>query len=158
MIDIDYINHTETEISDTLKERLERALEAGLEQEQVHSPVEVTVSFVTPEEIRKLNADFRDTDRATDVLSFPVFGSLEEIWEYPENLPALIGDIIISPDQARIQAEEYGQSFEDEVEYLAIHSLMHLLGYDHMIEEEKTIMREHEKQVLRAIGAPEYRI
>ncbi len=158
MISIDYINHTEKEISEDLQERLKRALDAGLELESVHGPVEVTITFVNPSEIRKMNDEYRGVDSVTDVLSFPVYTALEEIWEYPEELPLLIGDIVINPERALEQAEEFGQSQDDEIEYLAIHSLMHLLGYDHMMEDEKSIMRDHEKQVLRKIGAEEFRI
>ena len=86
------------------------------------------------------------------MLSFPVYASIGEILEIEAGVPVLLGDIIINPYRAREQAEEYGQSFEDEVEYLSIHSLMHLLGYDHMQEDEKRVMRDHEKSVLAALG------
>ena len=152
MLDIDFINETDWEAGGELEARIRRALNTGLELEEVSNPAELTVSFVSPEQIRQLNAEYRDTDRETDVLSFPVYASIGEILEIEAGVPVLLGDIINNPYRAREQAEEYGQSFEDEVEYLSIHSLMHLLGYDHMQEDEKRVMRDHEKSVLAALG------
>lgn len=151
MLDIDFINDTDIEITEELEDRIVFALSAGLTSEGILNPVELTVSFVTPESIKALNAQYRDIDRETDVLSFPVYSSLEELQALDPAMPVLLGDIIINPDRAAEQAEEYGQSFEDEVEYLSVHSLMHLLGYDHMVPEDKKIMREREKKVLSTI-------
>ncbi|MBR6503352.1 MAG: rRNA maturation RNase YbeY, partial [Firmicutes bacterium] len=96
--------------------------------------MEVSLSFVTPEEIRQINRDYREKDAVTDVLSFPQYNSREEILQEPY---VCLGDVIICPGRAREQAEEYGHSYTREMVYLMVHSMLHLLGYDHMEEEEK---------------------
>ena len=120
---------------------------------------EVEVNFVTEEEIRALNARTRDTDRVTDVLSYPM---LDEIRPFtrenypfdvdPENGRVPLGSIVICRDVAARQAEEYGHSRDREETYLFVHGLLHLLGYDHMTEEDKSVMREAEERILSAIG------
>ena len=111
------------------------------------------------EEIRELNARTRDTDRVTDVLSYPM---LDEIRPFtredypfdvdPENGRVPLGSIVICRDVAARQAEEYGHSCDREETYLFVHGLLHLLGYDHMTEEDKSVMREAEERILSAIG------
>lgn len=120
---------------------------------------EVEVNFVTEEEIRELNARTRDTDRVTDVLSYPM---LDEIRPFtrenypfdvdPENGRVPLGSIVICHEVAARQAEEYGHSRDREETYLFVHGLLHLLGYDHMTEEDKSVMREAEERILSAIG------
>ena len=120
---------------------------------------EVEVNFVTEEEIRELNARTRDTDRVTDVLSYPM---LDEIRPFtrenypfdvdPENGRVPLGSIVICREVAARQAEEYGHSRDREETYLFVHGLLHLLGYDHMTEEDKSVMREAEERILSAIG------
>lgn len=105
--------------------------------------VEVSVSFVDNEEIRQLNRDFRNVDSPTDVLSFP----MNEDADGP--FTPILGDIVISLERAFEQSVEYGHTLEREVAYLTAHSMFHLLGYDHMTDEEKKIMREKEKQVMK---------
>jgi len=134
---------------------VEKAIKATLGEEVVDE-VEVSVSFVDNEEIRRLNKYYRGIDSPTDVLSFPLveFEEVEEEdkdeagWEgiYP------IGDIVISLEKAKEQAEEYGHSFEREVAYLTVHSMLHLLGYDHEREEERKAMREKEEKIMEKIG------
>lgn len=115
--------------------------------------VEVSVSFVSPEEIHKLNKEYRDTDRETDVLSFPQFDSREELLEMHEMTGvAELGDVVISMERAKEQASEYGHGLEREVIYLFVHSILHLLGYDHMEEGEKKIMRNLEEEVMGEIS------
>lgn len=110
---------------------------------------EISVLFVDDEEIRALNAEHRDIDSPTDVLSFPQYESLEEIWkqDYP-----YYGDIVISLETARRQAAEYGHTARREITYLAVHSLLHLLGYDHIEEEDKKVMRSVEKGIMKELG------
>ena len=96
------------------------------------------------EEIRTLNREYRNRDNITDVLSFP----LEE--DFPQE-NELLGDIVLCVKRAEEQAREYGHSTERELIYLSIHSLFHLLGYDHMEEEEKKIMRQKEKDSLKKL-------
>ena len=106
--------------------------------------VEISLSFVGEEEIRTLNREYRNRDDITDVLSFP----LEE--DFPQE-NELLGDIVLCVKRAEEQAREYGHSTERELIYLSIHSLFHLLGYDHMEEEEKKIMRQKEKDSLKKL-------
>ncbi|MBQ3390473.1 MAG: rRNA maturation RNase YbeY [Firmicutes bacterium] len=110
---------------------------------------EVSLSFVTPEEIRQINRDYREKDAVTDVLSFPQYNSREEILQEPY---VCLGDVIICPGRAREQAEEYGHSYTREMVYLMVHSMLHLLGYDHMEEEEKAVMRAREEAVMNEMG------
>lgn len=114
-----------------------------------HDNVEVSVSFVSPEEIRKLNKDFRKNDSVTDVLSFPQF---EEPDSIPEGESIALGDVVICEERAKEQAAEFGHSLDRELLYLFVHSIFHLLGYDHMNDEEKARMREAEESVLTDMG------
>lgn len=106
---------------------------------------EFSLSFVDREEIKELNSTYRGVDKVTDVLSFPQF---EDFSELPEDQIICLGDIVICEDRAKEQAEEFGHSYEREVIYLFTHSVLHLLGYDHMDEEEKAEMREREEEVM----------
>lgn len=120
--------------------------------------VQVDISFVDKQKIRQLNKDYRNTDKETDVLSFPTLNikPLQKIniKDYSEDIDPstkhlLLGDIIICEDVARAHAEEYGHSYEREVCYLIVHGFLHLIGYDHMEEEDKKIMRALEEAVLQ---------
>lgn len=111
--------------------------------------IEISVTFVDENEIRQLNRMYRDIDKVTDVLSFPQFYGPEDI---PEKGPAVLGDVVICNRRAIDQAEEYGHSTEREYVYLFVHSILHLLGYDHMNDDEKQQMRSEEEQIMRAIG------
>ena len=139
-------------------------IEFGLEMEQLVQSVlnqaatfyeldercEVGITLVDNEEIRQINAEYRQIDSPTDVLSF----ALDEGEEFPV-LPEeehLLGDIIISLERAQEQAIEYGHSLSREVAYLLIHGLLHLLGYDHMQEADKVVMREQEELVLTKLS------
>lgn len=106
---------------------------------------EISLTFVDNEEIRGLNREYRKIDRETDVLSFPM--------EQDESqLPVpMLGDIVISAEKALEQSTEYGHSFIREISYLTVHSMLHLLGYDHIDENEKLIMRNKEKEVMKKL-------
>ena len=111
----------------------------------------VSITLTTPAEIRKINKEYRDIDKETDVLSFPMFekNELDEMVKEQNNqIPETIGDIVISVDRVEEQAKEYGHSFERELAYMVVHGFYHLMGYDHMVEEDKKIMREKEEHVL----------
>ncbi len=131
-----------------------RACKAALIFEEFPYPAEISVSFVDDERIRELNREHRGLDRSTDVLSFP----LCENGEYevsPETGCVALGDIVISLEHAKAQAEEFGHSFEREVAYLTVHSMLHLLGYDHEAGGiEQVRMREKEEGVLKQLGLP----
>ncbi len=114
-----------------------------------HDNMEVSVSFVSPEEIKRLNKDFRQNDSVTDVLSFPMYEDPDTI---PEGESIALGDVVICEEKAKEQAEEFGHSMDREVLYLFVHSIFHLLGYDHMVEEEKAAMRKAEESVLGDMG------
>ena len=119
-------------------------IQEGLDPERA----EISVTFVDNEEIRELNRIYRGKDNVTDVLSFPQYEDPKQ-----SNDPVLLlGDVVICPEIAMVQAEEYGHSDERELVYLFVHSLYHLLGYDHMEEDETTLMREREEKILTQLG------
>ena len=129
-----------------------RCCSAVLQMEQFRDPAEVSVTFVDNEQIRELNAEYRNKDSATDVLSFP----LGEDGVYDTNMETgalLLGDIIISVPRAIEQAEMYGHSLRREIGFLTVHSMLHLLGYDHENEGIEAVrMREKEEQILNKLG------
>ena len=130
------------------------AVEATLDYEQYENDVELSVTFTDNEQIRKLNQQFRNIDRSTDVLSFPLFdydGSTEE--PLTDELRGMLGDIVLSLEQAEIQANEFGHSFEREVAFLCVHSMLHLLGYDHETgEEDEKDMRKRQSDIMECMG------
>ena len=142
-----------------IPEKLEQLLSDGLNAvAKLHGlgeQEEVDITIVTDDEIHALNRDYRNVDRATDVLSF----ALDEDGGEPELVGGpevhLLGDISISAETAARQAEEFGHGLEREIVYLAVHGLLHLLGYDHMQEEDKAIMRAKEEEALREIKLSE---
>lgn len=137
-------------VTPSLRALVRRAIKAALEYEKVGFVPEVSVTFTDNEGIRELNAAHRNIDRPTDVLSFPLFEK-EEL-QYAVDGDAL-GDIVISLEKAREQANEYGHSFEREVAFLTVHSMLHLLGYDHEIsEEDEKEMFEKQEEILKTIG------
>lgn len=110
--------------------------------------VEVSLSFVSEDEIRELNREYRGMDKVTDVLSFPQFEPDEAV---PEEGPIFLGDVVICSDVCKRQAEEYGHSENREFTYLFVHSILHLLGYDHMGEDERHQMRKREDGILERV-------
>lgn len=132
------------DLDNSIEDLLEDVIRESLLVEGIGLDYEISVSFVDNEEIRQLNRDYRNIDKETDVLSFP----MEEDFMIP--MP-LLGDIIISVEKAAEQAEDFGHSLEREITYLTAHSMFHLMGYDHMEEDEKRIMRDKEKQVMKRI-------
>ncbi|UQZ24694.1 rRNA maturation RNase YbeY [Eubacterium limosum] len=131
-------------------EKVEEYILITLQQENVLVPCEISFSLVIPEEIQELNAEYRNIDKETDVLSFPMleFPEDEDMLTYETGIPVMLGDIVISTKRAAEQAEEYGHSLEREICYLSVHSVLHLLGYDHMEEDEKRVMRAREKAIM----------
>lgn len=110
-----------------------------------HERAEVSLSFVSDKEIQELNKHYREMDKVTDVLSFPQYEDLNEL---PEEGIIPLGDVVICMEQAERQAEEFGHSLERELVYLFIHSICHLLGYDHMEEADRQEMREKEERIM----------
>ena len=134
---------------------VEKVLKKCFEEEGlIDSKLIMTITFTTPEEIRKINKKYRKIDSATDVLSFPMFEKAE-LDEKIKNKDFLyedvLGDVIISTDKVKEQAEEYGHSFERELSYMLVHGFYHLMGYDHIEEEDKKIMRPKEEKILNEL-------
>lgn len=131
---------------------IRRCCHAVLEEEQFGDDAEVSVTFVDNERIHQLNAEYRNVDRETDVLSFP----LGENGQYDTNFDTgakLLGDIVISVEKAMEQAKMYNHSLQREIGFLTVHSMLHLLGYDHELGGmEEVRMREKEETVLTKIG------
>ena len=131
---------------------IRKACTATLKLEGFDDPAEVSVTLVNDETIREMNNKFRNIDASTDVLSFPL-GENGVYDENPETGAKMLGDIVISVEHALSQADLYGHGIEREVAFLTVHSMLHLLGYDHESGGlQKTIMREKEKKVLDALG------
>lgn len=143
---------------------IREVLDAGLAREGISVPVEVSITVTTAEEVHAINREYRGVDRTTDVLSFPMVEYPGTMISAAERLQAVqaseadpdtdcivLGDIILNYEQAGIQAEEYGHSLRREIAFLTIHSLLHLLGYDHMEEAEENLMREHQAAVLNEL-------
>ncbi|MBO5231248.1 MAG: rRNA maturation RNase YbeY [Clostridia bacterium] len=129
-----------------------RACNAVLVTEEFLEPAEVNVTFVDDEQIKELNTTYRNIEKSTDVLSFPL-GENGLYDTNPENGAKMLGDIVISVDHAIKQAELYGHTLQREVAFLTVHSMLHLLGYDHInggLEQMK--MREKEELVLAKLG------
>ena len=131
---------------------IRKACIATLSMENFPLPAEVDVSIVTDDIIKEMNSQFRNIDSATDVLSFPL-GENGEYDVNPETQAKMLGDIVISLDHAISQADLYGHGLEREIAFLTVHSMLHLLGYDHINGGlEQTVMREKEEAVLDALG------
>ena len=129
-----------------------RACSAVLVTEQFEDSAEVNVTFVDDEEIKVINTEFRNIENSTDVLSFPL-GENGVYDTNPENGNKMLGDIVISVDHAIYQAQLYGHGIQREIAFLTVHSMLHLLGYDHVNGGmEQTVMREKEENVLEALG------
>ena len=143
------------ELGEYLEQRLQDGLNAVAKLHDLDDMTEVDITIVDDEEIHQLNRDYRNVDRPTDGLSFALDEDEEDEPELLEGQLHLLGDIIISAETATRQAEEFGHGLEREIVYLAVHGLLHLLGYDHMVEEDKVIMRAKEEEALRAINLAE---
>lgn len=153
MLKINFSNRQrKTALPTNINELVNSAIVAALSVEEFAAPAEVNVTFVSDEKIKIINRDFRNINASTDVLSFP----LGEDGNYdinPENGCAMLGDVIISIDHAMYQADLYGHGLDRELAYLTVHSIFHLLGYDHMDDgKEKAVMRAKEEAALKLIN------
>lgn len=138
-------------VTQEMEDKIIEVLEEAARVHEVNDMAEVSLMLTDDESIHEMNREYRGIDRPTDVLSFALEeGEEEEIFGGPEE--NLLGDIIISVETAVRQAEEYGHSVEREMSFLALHGMLHLLGYDHMEEEERQEMRAQEKAILAALG------
>ena len=136
------------EYDEVIKKVLTKCFE---EENLLDSKLYITVTLTTPENIRKINKEYRNIDRATDVLSFPMFEK-DELEEKIKNNDFehedVLGDLVISIERVKEQAKEYGHSFERELSYMLVHGFYHLMGYDHIKEEDKKKMRPKEEKIL----------
>lgn len=122
----------------------------------VSLPLEISISMVDRDEIRKINLQYRNIDKVTDVLSFPQYANTEELKEdigsSDNGRELLIGDIVICFDKIKEQAEEYGTTEQREFVYLFVHSMLHLMGYDHIEDSDKRMMRKNEEKIMYTLG------
>ncbi len=151
---IDFIDETES-LSKEETNLVEEILHFAAKKEEIEENSEVSVTFVSNNRIQEINREYRHKDQPTDVISF----ALEEIGEdeveiVGEELPRILGDIIISLDRAKEQAEEYNHSYSRELGFLALHGFLHLLGYDHISPEDEKEMFEKQKDLLEEYGLP----
>lgn len=148
-----------------IKETAESVVSAALEVEQCPYEAEVNLLLTTDEEIHRMNLEFRQIDRPTDVLSFPMieygrpgdFSGIDEERDdifNPESGELLLGDIVISKNKVLSQAEQYGHEPKREYAFLIAHSMLHLFGYDHMEEEERRIMEERQRRIMEKVQIP----
>ena len=145
--------YKDIEENEKYEEVINKVLTKCFEEEKLkNSKLYITVTLTNPENIRKINKEYRNIDRATDVLSFPMFEK-DELEEKIRNNDFehedVLGDLIISIEKVREQAEEYGHSFERELSYMLVHGFYHLMGYDHIKEEDKKEMRPKEEKILK---------
>ncbi|WP_438453826.1 rRNA maturation RNase YbeY [Staphylococcus pseudintermedius] len=149
MFTIDFSDHTD-QVKDDWYTQIRDVLEFAKNEEGIDEDAELSVTFVDKAEIQEINRDYRQKDKVTDVISF-AFEEEEDIFEGMD-VPRVLGDIIICTDVAAEQAEQYGHSFERELGFLALHGFLHLLGYDHMTEEDEKVMFERQKDILNQFG------
>lgn len=152
------------DVNDEFIEKLKNVIEFALKEEMVNIKCEVSLVFVDNNEIKEINSDTRGIDRETDVLSFPmldyedkkVFKDMYLDYKFaPSDFDGeelVLGDIVLSLEKALEQSREYNHSYEREASYLVVHSVLHLLGYDHMEEEDKKAMRSREEEILNKLN------
>lgn len=145
--------------TDEFDEIIEKAIRTALSEEKIEQECEISVTLCSNEEITALNEEYMKREGPTDVLSFPMLSFDEERKMLPESMVyddglLVLGDIVISVEKAKRQAEEYGHSVMREVGFLTVHSMLHLLGYDHLEEDERKIMQSKEKIILNDMNLP----
>ncbi len=150
------IEYLDLEGNIEFEEIIKKVIEQCFKEEKLeNSKLNISITLTTPENIRKINKEYRNVDNETDVLSFPIFEKeeldkkiLNNKFEYED----ILGDIVISIKRVEEQAKEYGHSFERELSYMIVHGFYHLMGYDHIKEEDKLVMRSKEEKVLTKLG------
>ena len=150
------LEYLDLEENSQYEEIIKKVVEQCFKEENMEdSKLYISITLTTPEHIHEINKQYRNVDRATDVLSFPMFEKEEidnKIAEHEFEHEDVLGDIVISIEQVEKQAKEYGHSFEREFAYMLVHGFYHLMGYDHIKEEDKVIMRPKEEKVLEKLG------
>lgn len=153
-------NTTDDLIFEDYEKTIKEIVDLSLKAEKFMENVEISVTMVDNKEIHRINKEFRNIDAPTDVLSFPLLEFengvlLKQTAKENINIDTnevVMGDIIISVERAREQAQEYGHSLKREIAFLTAHSMYHLMGYDHMVEEEEKIMNAKQEAVLEKAG------
>ncbi len=156
MKQIAQIEYLDVEKNDNYEEIVNKVInECFLEENLLNTNMYISITLTNPENIRNINKEYRNIDKETDVLSFPMFekDELQAIIkdnEYEVN--DVLGDIVISLDKVKEQAIEYGHSFERELAYMLVHGFYHLMGYDHIEEKDKVLMRPKEEKILQNLN------
>ena len=151
-MDILELNYLDVEENQKYKEIIQEVLKECFEEEKLNDKkLYVNVVLTDPKNIRSINNDHRGIDKETDVLSFPMY-TKEELEVLELENEDILGDMVISIEKVVEQAKEYGHSFERELAYMVVHSFYHLLGYDHMEEQEKREMRIKEENILNKLN------
>lgn len=141
------------ELTPALRALAKKVICAALDDQEIDFPCEISLTFVDNDEIHALNKEYRGKDSPTDVLSFPMFENGEIEYDDETGEPCALGDIVISLERADAQAKEYGHSLEREVGFLCVHSVLHLLGYDHEVsKEDEEYMNDTCEDVLDSLG------
>lgn len=150
MITVDFIDAGQF-TAETERKDIESLLSFAYNHLEQEGEAEVSVSFVTSEEIQKINRDYRGKDAVTDVISF----ALEEAEDdfVHEEAVRVLGDIIVCTNRAKEQAIDYGHSYRRELLFLSLHGFLHLLGYDHIDEDDESVMNQKQEEILKAFGA-----
>lgn len=151
-LEIDFIDET-TKVAAADQELVEKLLMFAAHKQNLSGNIELSVTFVDNDRIQKINKEYRNKDQATDVISF----AMEELGEgeielVGVDMPRVLGDIIISVDRTKEQAEEYGHTYSRELGFLAVHGFLHLLGYDHLTKEDEEVMFTLQKEILDEFG------
>lgn len=146
MLNVILENEVNENFIDNYEDIIYNSIETALNVMEIHKECEVSVTLVDGETIKDLNREYRNVDKVTDVLSFPMdFG-------FDLDLPILmLGDVVINLEKIKEQASEFGHSDERELSYLTVHSILHLLGYDHIEDEDRVLMREKEKEIMKEL-------
>ena len=135
---------------------IEKVLEQCFREEKIEkSKLYISITLTNPSNIQKINKEYRNIDKETDVLSFPMFEKEElkdKLKKDDNKYEDILGDIIISIQKVKEQAQEYGHSFEREFAYMLVHGFYHLMGYDHLEEKDKELMRPKEEKILSLLG------
>lgn len=149
-----YFNDEDQTIEEEILNLLSKLLVHAANEEGVPSHAEISVTFMSDEEIQSINAQYRGIDKPTDVISFALEEqSADEIEiQVTDDMPTVLGDIIISVETAKRQAGDYGHSFKREIGFLALHGFLHLLGYDHLTDEDEKKMFGRQKEILESFG------
>ena len=150
------IEYLDLEKNKKFEEIIKKVVSQCFKEENLeNSKLNISITLTTPENIKKINKEYRNVDNETDVLSFPIFEKdeiddkiLKNNFEYED----ILGDIVISIKRVEEQAEKYGHSFERELSYMIVHGFYHLMGYDHIKDEDKLVMRAKEEKVLTNLG------